>query len=109
MQIARTPADSANAHREARKQTRNTPKAKERRAARAAQAAARAATVLAADGLLRLPEVLSVYPVSASTWWAGIRAQRYPQPIKIGPRATAWRAADIRELIARESIAKAAQ
>lgn len=67
----------------------------------AASAAERAVAVLAGDGLLRLPEVLSVFPVGKSTWWAGIRESRYPQPVKLGPRCTAWRAADIRALIAK--------
>lgn len=54
---------------------------------------------LPVTGFIRLPEVLRVYPVSRSTWWAGVRAGRYPQPFKIGARATAWRAEDIRALI----------
>lgn len=59
-------------------------------------------------GFLRLPEVLKLYPVSRSTWWAGVRAGRYPQPVKIGERCTAWRAEDIRALIESAASAKAA-
>ena len=54
-------------------------------------------------GFLRLPDVLKLYPVSRSTWWAGVRDGRYPQPAKIGERCTAWRVADIRDLIERTS------
>mgnify|MGYP001103068194 CR=1 FL=1 len=54
-------------------------------------------------GFLRLPDVLKLYPVSRSTWWAGVRDGRYPQPVKIGERCTAWRVADIRDLIERTS------
>lgn len=50
-------------------------------------------------GFLRLPKVLKLYPVSGSTWWAGVRAGRFPQPVKIGERCTAWRCEDIRALI----------
>ena len=50
-------------------------------------------------GFLRLPSVLSLIPVSKSTWWAGIKAGRFPQPVKIGPRTTCWRVEDIRKLI----------
>ena len=50
-------------------------------------------------GFLRLPEVLRRYPVSKSTWWAGVRAGKYPQPVKLAERCTAWRAEDIRALI----------
>jgi len=55
--------------------------------------------LLAAGGLLRLPQVLQLIPVSRSTWWAGVRSGRYPQPMKLGERATAWRADDIRALV----------
>jgi prophage regulatory protein len=50
-------------------------------------------------GFLRLPEVLRYFPVSKSTWWAGIKSGRYPKGIKLGERATAWRVEDIRALI----------
>lgn len=50
-------------------------------------------------GLLRLPQVLEIIPVSKSTWWAGVKSGRYPKPIKLGPRTTAWQAEDIRALL----------
>lgn len=50
-------------------------------------------------GFLRLPEVLRYFPVSRSTWWAGVRAGRFPQAVKLGERCTAWRIEEIRELI----------
>lgn len=75
----------------------------ERRKARAAErrrlAAERAGAILAAGGLLRLPEVLALVPVSASTWWEGCRSGRFPAPVKIGPRCTAWRSADLRAFL----------
>lgn len=73
----------------------------DRRAKRLRVAAERAAAVLNADGLLRLPEVLAVVPVASSTWWAGVRSGRFPAGVKLGARCTAWRAADIRELLAK--------
>ena len=45
--------------------------------------------------LLRLPEVLERIPVSKSTWWAGIRQGRFPKGVKLSPRTTVWREADI--------------
>jgi len=51
-------------------------------------------------GFVRLRGVLQVIPVSKSTWWAGVRTGRFPDPVKLGPRTTAWRASDIRTLIA---------
>ena len=59
-------------------------------------------TGLPAEGLLRLPQIVAPHgpiPVSRSTWWAGVRDGRFPQPVKLGRRTTAWRVADIRALI----------
>lgn len=60
-------------------------------------------------GFLRLPQIIgdkkvtppipAVFPVCKSTWWAGVKAGRYPQPVSLGPRITAWRAEDIRALL----------
>ncbi|MGE0055995.1 MAG: helix-turn-helix transcriptional regulator [Hyphomicrobium sp.] len=47
------------------------------------------------DRLVRLEEVLELIPISRSTWWAGVKEGRYPEPIKLGPRLTCWRMADI--------------
>jgi prophage regulatory protein len=52
------------------------------------------------EGYLRLPQVLSVIPVSRSAWWAGCKTGRYPAPVKLSPRVTVWRVADIRALLA---------
>lgn len=50
-------------------------------------------------GFMRLSAVLSIIPVSKSTWWAGVKSGRYPKAVKLGERITAWRAEDIRALI----------
>lgn len=55
---------------------------------------------LPAEGFVRLPAVLANIPVSKSTWWNGVRSGRFPQPVKLGPRMTAWRVEDVRALIA---------
>ena len=55
-------------------------------------------------GFVRLTSILAPngpIPVSKSTWWAGIKTGRFPQPVKLGPRITAWRVEDIRALIER--------
>jgi prophage regulatory protein len=72
-----------------------------RRAERHRLAAERAAAVLKSDGLMRVPEVLAVVPISESTWWVGVRSGRFPAGIKLGPRTTVWRASDIRDLLTR--------
>ena len=50
-------------------------------------------------GFLRLPQVLSVIPVGKTCWWQGVKEGRYPKPVKLSARCTAWRAEDIHELI----------
>jgi len=56
-------------------------------------------SILPETGFVRLATVLALIPVSKSTWWAGIKAGRFPKPFKLGPRTTAWRVDDIRTLI----------
>lgn len=50
--------------------------------------------------LLRLKDVLKLYPVSKSTLWKGVAEGRYPKPCKLSPRTTAWLQSDIEALIA---------
>ena len=57
--------------------------------------------VLPETGFVRLPQILSLIPISRSTWWAGIREGKFPQGIKLGSKTTVWRAEDIRNLIER--------
>jgi prophage regulatory protein len=64
---------------------------------------------LSETGFLRLSQIVGnpkakppinpIYPVSKSTWWAGVKSGRFPKPVKLGPRITAWRIEDILELI----------
>ena len=59
-------------------------------------------------GFLRLRQILGdpkagippLIPVKKTCWWDGVRTGRFPQPVKLGPRVTAWRVEDIRALIA---------
>jgi hypothetical protein len=66
---------------------------------------------LPVTGYLRLPQILGdpknnpptppLIPVGRSSWWAGVKSGRFPKPVKLGPRTTAWRVEDIRNLIER--------
>lgn len=53
----------------------------------------------APDALLRLKDVLRLFPVSRSTWYAGIKSGIYPEQLKLGARSAAWRYSDIRQLV----------
>jgi predicted DNA-binding transcriptional regulator AlpA len=53
-------------------------------------------------GLVRLSSIIAPrgpIPVGKSTWWAGVKSGRFPKPVKLGPRTTAWRVEDIRALV----------
>lgn len=50
-------------------------------------------------GFMRLPQILAVFPVSKSTWWAGVRSGKYPAAVKLGPRTTAWPSMAIKQMI----------
>lgn len=52
------------------------------------------------DAYVRLPTVLGVFPVGETTWWNGIKAGKYPRPVRISTRVNAWRVAEIRKLLA---------
>ena len=51
------------------------------------------------DGLIRLPKVLELTSLGKSTWWKGVKDGRFPAPVHLTPRTTAWRAVDILHLI----------
>ena len=55
---------------------------------------------LPATGFLRLSQVLALIPVGKSSWWRGCKSGRYPKPVKLAPRTTAWKAEDIAALVA---------
>jgi prophage regulatory protein len=41
------------------------------------------------------PPIAPIIPVGRSTWWEGVRIGRFPPPVKLGPRTSAWRASEI--------------
>jgi len=61
------------------------------------------------DSFLRLNQIVGtkttpgIIPISKSSWWAGVKEGRFPQPIKLGKRTTVWRMSDIRMLVEKKS------
>ena len=51
------------------------------------------------EKLLRLNAVLSRVPVSRSAWYQGVKDGKFPPPIKLGPKTSAWRESDVNRLI----------
>lgn len=54
-------------------------------------------------GFLRLPTILKIFPIGKSSWWQGVKDGRFPKPVKLGERTTAWKVEDIRALIEKYS------
>ncbi len=62
-------------------------------------------------GFLRLYQIIGnkkrgippIIPVSAASFWEGVKNGLYPKPIKQGPRTTVWRLQDILDLIEEKS------
>lgn len=49
------------------------------------------------------PPLPPIIPVSRSSWWDGVKKGKFPKPVKIGERTTAWKVEDIRALIEKYS------
>ena len=51
-------------------------------------------------GYVRQSQLIpGIFPFSSATLWRKVKAGTFPQPVKLGPRITAWRVQDIRSLI----------
>lgn len=67
--------------------------------------------VLPVTGFLRLSQIVGnqranppippLIPVSKSTWWSGVKSGRFPKPVKLSVRCTAWKVEDIIDLMQR--------
>lgn len=49
--------------------------------------------------VIRLPQVLSIIPVSKSAWYQGVSTGKYPAPTKLGNRTAVYKLADIKKLL----------
>ena len=56
-------------------------------------------TLILETGFLRLSQILEIIPIGKTCWWDGVKTGRFPKPIKISRRCTAWKVEDIRDLI----------
>ena len=59
---------------------------------------------LPATGYVRQSQLIpAIFPFSSATLWRKVKAGTFPRPVKLGPRITAWRVEDIRDLIEKAS------
>lgn len=54
-------------------------------------------SIFPAEGFVRLPQVLLMFPVSRTNLWRLIKNGSFPQPKKIGPRTAVWDIGELRE------------
>jgi hypothetical protein len=45
------------------------------------------------------PPIPALIPISRTAWYKGIKAGRYPPPLKLSPKVSVWRVEDINSLI----------
>ena len=62
-------------------------------------ATATTTTTAPPEKLLRLSTVLARVPISRSAWYQGVKDGKFPPPIKLGPKTSAWRESDVNRLI----------
>jgi hypothetical protein len=72
-----------------------------------------ALNALPAQGFVRLKQIIGdpkatpplppIIPVSRATWYAGMKAGRYPKPVPLGARARGYRVEEIRALLERDA------
>lgn len=60
---------------------------------------ARNRNTLPETGYVRLPSVLAVYPVSKSKLYSDIKEGKFPPPVKLSERVSAWRVETLREFL----------
>lgn len=58
------------------------------------------------DRLLPLPVVIHMTSLSKTKIYADIRAGRFPAPVKLGPKRSAWRTSEIQAWLASRAPAR---
>ena len=51
------------------------------------------------ERLIKLPEVLATLGMKKTAWYDGIKAGKYPKPIKRRPRDTVWPMSAIQKIV----------
>ena len=52
------------------------------------------------------PPIPPIIPVGKSSIWSWVKAGRFPAPVKIGPRVTAWDVRSVRRFLDDHSVAR---
>jgi predicted DNA-binding transcriptional regulator AlpA len=54
---------------------------------------------LPATGFVRMADLVNFVPVDPATIWRWIKEKKFPAPVSLGNRTTAWRCEDVRKWI----------
>jgi predicted DNA-binding transcriptional regulator AlpA len=61
---------------------------------------------LPSTGYVRMAQIAGpIVPVCAATIWRWVRAKKFPQPVKLSERVTAFRAEEIRAWLDEQKVA----
>ena len=58
------------------------------------------------DKFLRLPKVIEITGRPKSTLYLDVKLGRFPQPVKIGPRASGWLESEVKNWMATRAAAR---
>jgi len=50
------------------------------------------------------PAIQPLLPISRAAFYAGVKSGKYPQPLKLGTRTSAWRESDILKIVNGEGL-----
>lgn len=59
-------------------------------------------------GYMRIGQVLALCPVGKSTLWLWCREGKFPAPVKLGPRTTAWSRSSVMQWLRERGVAEEA-
>lgn len=58
-----------------------------------------------ATGFIRQSQLLGpMLPIGATTLWRWVRQGKFPKPVKLSERVTAWRAEDVRAWLDQQQV-----
>ena len=52
-------------------------------------------TILPPQGMSRASKILPLLPFGSTELWKRVESGDFPKPVKLGPKCTAWRNADV--------------
>jgi predicted DNA-binding transcriptional regulator AlpA len=51
------------------------------------------------EKFLKIEHILEIFPVCKSTWYNGVKANKYPKPLETGTKYSLWKEKDIKDFI----------